>query len=54
MWNGKIYSNSKCLRLEEGVQSQIPEVYKRSSKCICYFSVGLTYSIINERGFMNC
>ena len=54
MWNGKIYSNSKWLRLEEGVESQMQEVYKRSPKCNCQFSVGLTYSKINERGFMNC
>ena len=35
MWNGKIYSNSKWLRLEEGVESQMQEVYKRSPKCNC-------------------
>ena len=35
MWNGKIYSNSKWLRLEEGVESQMQEVYRRSPKCNC-------------------
>ena len=54
MWSGKIYSSSKWLRPKEGAESQMQEVYKRSSQCICYFSVGLTYSKINGRGFMNC